>query len=194
NLSVGTLDFFGTLQAALALAETEEQIKIISSPRIMTMSNETANINQTTEVAVRQVTQNGTATQESFQFKPLTMKLEVTPQVTADGSVIMKVLVNRQFQGADVSGAGTGAFSVNSREANTRVLVKNGQTSVIGGVYQSDATDGETGTPGLRDIPILGYLFKTKNINKSKSELLIFLTPRIIGQASSESSPATQDL
>ncbi|MGE9744587.1 type IV pilus secretin PilQ family protein [Bdellovibrio bacteriovorus] len=194
NLNVGTLDIFGTLSAALALNESEEQVKIISAPRIMTLSNEKADINQTTEVPVRQVTQNGTATQETFQFKPLTLKLEVTPQVTADGSVIMKVLVNRQFRGADVSSAGQGAFAVNSREANTRVLVKNGQTAVIGGIYQSDATDGEVGVPWFRELPFVSYLFKTKNISKEKSELLIFLTPRIMGQIDSNAgNPTTTD-
>lgn len=196
NLNVGTLDIFGTLSAALALNESEERVKIISAPHIMTLSNEKADINQTTEVPVRQVTQNGTATQETFQFKPLTLKLEVTPQVTADGSVIMKVLVNRQFRGADVSSAGQGAFAVNSREANTRVLVKNGQTAVIGGIYQSDATDGEVGVPWFRELPFVSYLFKTKNITKEKSELLIFLTPRVMGQIdnSSNGTPATTDL
>lgn len=195
GLNVGTLDIFGTLSAALSLNEINDQVKIISAPRISTMSNEKAEISQTTEVPVRQVTQNGTATQETFQFKPLTLKLDVTPQVTADGSVIMKVLVNRQFRGADVSSAGQGAFAVNSREANTRILVKNGQTAVIGGIYQSDATDGETGVPWFREIPVLGHLFKTKNITKEKSELLIFLTPRILGQVGSGSmNPETTDL
>lgn len=195
NLSVGTLDFLGTLQAALSLSEQEEQVKVISSPRIMTLTNEKADITQTTEVAVRSVTQSVTGPPtETFQFKPLTMKLEVTPQVTADGSVIMKVNVNRQFQGADTSGAGQGAFAVNSREANTRVLVKNGETAVIGGIYQSDATDGETGVPWFREIPGIGYLFKTKNIKKDKSELLIFLTPRIVGQVGSGPSlPPVKD-
>lgn len=191
NLSVGTLDFFGTLQAALALSETEDQVKVISAPRIMTMSNEKADINQTTEVPVRQVTQSGTSTQESFTFKPLTLKLEVTPQVTADGSVIMKVLVNRQFRGGDVSSAGQGAFAVNSREANTRVLVKNGQTAVIGGIYQSDAVDGESGVPWLREIPIINNLFRSSNTTKAKSELLVFLTPRIIGPTTSEADSST---
>lgn len=190
NLSIGTLDVFGTLSAALALSEQESQVKIISSPRIMAMTNEKADISQTTEVPVRQVTQNGTATQETFQFKPLTMKLEVTPQVTADGSVIMKVSVNRQFQGAEVSSAGQGAFAVNSREANTRVLVKNGQTAVIGGIYQSDATNGENGVPYLREIPVLGYLFKTKSTKTQKQELLVFLTPRILGQVEGGNSPS----
>ncbi len=194
NLMVGTLDIFGTLNAALSLQESESQVKIISSPRIMTMTNEKADISQTTEVAVKQVTQNGTATQETFQFKPLTMKLEVTPQVTADGSVIMKVSVNRQFRGGDVSGAGQGAFSVNSREANTRVLVKNGQTAVIGGIYQSDATEGATGVPWLREIPVVGWLFKTQNVTKDKNELLVFLTPRILGQVGEGASSPAQEL
>lgn len=195
NLNVGTLDIFGTLSAALAINEQENLVKIISSPRIMILTNEKGTINQTTEVPVRQVTQNGTATQETFQFKPLTMKLEVTPQVTADGSVIMAVNVNRQFQGADVSSAGQGAFAVNSREANTRVLVKNGATAVIGGIYQSDAQDGETGIPWFRELPFISYLFKTKNTRTQKSELLVFLTPRIMGQVDSGggSSPSTQD-
>lgn len=195
NLSVGTLDFLGTLQSALSISESEEQVKVISSPRIMTLTNEKADITQTTEVAVKKVQQNlsGGPT-ESFEFKPLTMKLEVTPQVTADGSVIMKVNVNRQFQGADVSGAGQGAFSVNSREANTRVLVKNGETAVIGGIYQSDALDGETGVPWFRELPVFSYLFKTKNIRKDKSELLIFLTPRIVGQVGGGASlPPVKD-
>lgn len=182
NLAVGTLDFFGTLTAALTLAESEQKVKVISAPRVMTLTNETAVINQTTEVPVRQVTQNGTATQTTFTFKPLTLKLEVTPQVTADGSVIMKVNVNRQFRGADVSGAGQDAFSVNSRDANTRVLVKNGQTAVIGGIFQSDATEGESGIPWLREIPVFGNLFRARSTSREKSELLVFITPRIMGQ------------
>lgn len=182
NLAVGTLDFFGTLTAALTLAESEQKVKVISAPRVMTLTNETAVINQTTEVPVRQVTQNGTATQTTFTFKPLTLKLEVTPQVTADGSVIMKVNVNRQFRGADVSGAGQDAFSVNSRDANTRVLVKNGQTAVIGGIFQSDATEGEQGIPWLREIPVFGNLFRARSTSREKSELLVFITPRIMGQ------------
>lgn len=181
NLSVGTLDVFGTLTAALSLAQSEGKTKVISAPRIMTMTNEPAVINQTTEVPIKTVTQNqnGTST-ETFQFKPLTLKLEVTPQVTADGSVIMKVNVNRQF--GSFAAGNAEALSVNSREANTRVLVKNGQTAVIGGIFQSDATEGESGVPWLKDLPFLGGLFRNNEVNRQKSELLVFVTPRIIGQ------------
>lgn len=195
NLNVGTLDFFGTLQAALALSESEEQVKIISAPRILTMTNEKADISQSTDVPVRQTTVSNGVVTETFTQVPLALSLEVTPQVTADGSIIMKVQVKRQFKGADVSSAGQGAFSVNKREANTRVLVKNGQTAVIGGIYQSDATDGETGVPWFRELPVLGYLFKSKNISKEKSELLVFLTPRIINPPEATSAEApVQDL
>ncbi|HWU42351.1 MAG TPA: type IV pilus secretin PilQ, partial [Bdellovibrio sp.] len=187
GLDVGTLDVFGTISAALSLSETDNRVKVLASPRIFTMSNEPANINQTTEFPIKTVTLNGNQSQESFTFKPLTLKLEVTPQVTADGSVIMKIGVNRQFKGADVSTV-QGGFAVNTREANTRVLVKNGQTAVIGGIYQSDASDGESGVPWLRDVPVLGWLFKAKSTDKQKSELLIFLTPRIMGQVDSGSA------
>lgn len=182
GLNVGTLDIFGNISAALALSESESQVKVISSPRILALSNEQADINQTTEVPVRQVTVTGNSTQETFQFKPLALKLAVTPQVTADGSVIMKVGVMRQFKGADQGSGGNVSFPVNSREANTRVLVKNGQTAVIGGIYQSDATDGDVGVPWFRELPVLGHLFKTNSVDKSKLELMIFLTPRIMGQ------------
>ncbi len=194
NLSVGTLDIFGTLQAALSLSESEEQVKILSAPRIMTLTNEKADISQTTEVPVRTMTTSVNGNIETFQFKPLTLKLEVTPQVTADGSIIMKVLVNRQFRGADVSSAGAGAFAINSREANTRVLVKNGQTAVIGGIYQSDAIEGNQGVPWLKDVPVLKYLFSNKNSESRKTELLVFMTPRIVGQTDSASTVApTED-
>lgn len=189
GLKLGTLDVLGDLTAALSLSESEQLVKVISSPRIVTMSNEKADINQTTEVPIKQVTITGNSSQETFQFKPLTLKLEVTPQVTADGSVIMKILVNRQFQGANVS-AQSEAFPVNSREANTKVLVRNGETAVIGGIYQSDAMNGESGVPWFREIPVLGYLFKTKDTRKTKTELLIFVTPRILGQVQSAKQEA----
>jgi type IV pilus assembly protein PilQ len=195
GLNVGTLDIFGNISAALALSESESQVKVISSPRILAMSNEQADINQTTEVPVRQVTVNGNTTQETFQFKPLALKLAVTPQVTADGSVIMKVGVMRQFKGADQGTGSSVSFPVNSREANTRVLVKNGQTAVIGGIYQSDATDGDAGVPWFKDLPVLGHMFKTSTQDKTKMELLIFLTPRIMGQIEGSGPTAnTNDL
>lgn len=183
GLNVGTLDVFGDISASLALFEKEEKVKVLSSPRIVTLSNEKADISQTNELPVKTLTPqpNGQPI-VTYQFKPLTLKLEVTPQVTGEGTVIMKVSVNRQIKGAAVSTTDD-TFSVNSREANTRVIVKNGQTAVIGGIYRSDVTEGITGVPWLKDIPVLGALFRGTSTDKQRSELLIFLTPRILAQA-----------
>lgn len=191
GLSVGTLDIFGDIAASLALFETEQKVKVLSSPRIVTLSNEKADISQTNELPVKTLTpQPNGQPLITYQFKPLTLKLEVTPQVTGEGTVIMKVTVNRQIKGAAVSTTDD-TFSVNSREANTRVIVRNGQTAVIGGIYRSDVTEGTTGVPWLKDIPVLGNLFKGTTIDKQRSELLIFLTPRILAQAESSAAHAT---
>ena len=183
GLNVGTLDIFGDITASLALFEKEEKVKVLSSPRIVTLSNEKADISQTNELPVKTLTPqpNGQPI-VTYQFKPLTLKLEVTPQVTGEGTVIMKVAVNRQIKGAAVSTTDD-TFSVNSREANTRVIVKNGQTAVIGGIYRSDVTEGTTGIPWLKDVPVIGHLFKGTSTDKQRSELLIFLTPRILAHA-----------
>lgn len=188
GLNIGTMDILGSLSASLALNEIEDNVKVISSPRIVTLSNEPANITQTTEIPIKSVTTVvGSPPSESFQFKPLTLKLDVTPQVTADASVIMNVLVNRQVEGAAESG-NSGQKPINSREAKTKVLVKNGQTAVIGGIYQSDAAAIDRGVPWFKDVPVLGYLFKSSETTKRKIELLIFLTPRILGQNESTAS------
>ncbi|MFP5518666.1 MAG: type IV pilus secretin PilQ [Bdellovibrionia bacterium] len=194
NLAIGTLDIFGNLEAALSLRELQEQVKVISSPRILVLTNEVANISQTQEVPVRQITQNGSSTQETFQFKPLSLKMEVTPQVTSDGSIMMKLGVARQIRGADVGSGDSTTFSVDSREANTRVLVQNGQTAVVGGIYNSEMTSGEDGVPWLRELPIVGSLFKTSRQSRSKTELLVFITPRIVGTPDSKSGSNSRGL
>jgi type IV pilus assembly protein PilQ len=192
GLNVGTLDIFGNLTASLALFEREDKIKVLSAPRIMTLSNEKADISQTNELPVKTLTPQTTGQpQITYQFKPLTLKLEVTPQITTQGTIIMKVSVNRQIKGPAVS-ATDDTFSVNSREANTRVIVKNGQTAVIGGIYRTDLTEGVTGVPWLKDIPVLGYLFKGTTTDRQRSELLIFLTPRILAQADSGGGMASE--
>lgn len=187
GVQVGVLDLLGDLNASLNLFEQEEKVKVLSSPRIVTLSNETANITQSNELPVKQVTQTNGATTTSYTFKKLDLKLEVTPQITSEGTVIMKVGVSRDVQGAAVSTTDE-QFSVNKREANTKVIVKNGQTAVIGGIYRADTTEGVTGVPWLKDIPVLGYLFKANSTRRQRSELLIFLTPRILAQA--ETTPS----
>lgn len=181
NLELGTLDFIGDLSAALTLYELDNLIKVISAPRIMTLNGQKAKISQRTEIAIP-VTQQGTGNAPAtttFSFKPVELSLEVSPQITADGGIIMAVKVKREFLGAVVPGQPP---PVNTREADTSVLINNGQTVVMGGIFQSDATEQEEGVPFLRKVPILGSLFKGNYQNKEKNELLIFLTPRIMNK------------
>lgn len=179
NLTLGRMDFFGNLDATLLLNERDNKVKIISSPRVVTLTNEAARISQVTQVPVRKITTSATTSTVTFDFKDLSLLLDVTPQVTGDSSIIMKVKVTREIQGASVDVTNE-AFSVDKREADTKVLVRNGETSVIAGVYQSDVAEGATGVPFLKDIPFLGRLFKSTTTTKRKNELLIFLTPRIL--------------
>lgn len=182
---MGTLDILGDLSASLQLYEQKNMAKVLSSPRIVTLHNEPAEINQTTEVPLIQETVTATGSTKTATFKPVKLRLSVVPQITNDGAVIMAVDVNRDF----LSGAAdqqTGARAVNTRSAKTKVLVKNGQTAVIGGIYQSDQSTGENKVPVLGDIPILGWLFKSQSKTDNRNELLIFLTPRILGQADSQ--------
>lgn len=192
RFSVGTLDILGDLSATLSLFEREGSAKVVSSPRVMTLHNEKAQINQTTQIPL--ITSNavaGGASTESVTFQPVKLSLGVTPQVTNDGSVIMNLEVNRDFAEEIVSQR-TQARPISSRAATTKVLVKNGQTAVIGGIYQSDMTVGETKVPILGDIPILGWFFKSQSKDQNKNELLIFVTPRIVGNPTSEVNPALQ--
>lgn len=192
SFSIQQLDFLGDFAATLSLGETEGKVKVLSSPRILTLHNEPAEINQNTQIPylTYPTTSTGaTASTPQVNFKDVKLKLSVTPLITNDASVIMSVNMIREFAG--LSGDDGGARPINSREAKTKVIVKNGQTAVIGGIYQSDASDSTSGVPGLSKIPVLGWFFKYYKETLDKNELLIFLTPRIVGQADSGvSSPA----
>ena len=185
NFAMGTLDILGDLTASLQLYESKNMAKVLSSPRIVTLHNEAAEINQVTEVPLIQETINNGVTTTTASFKPVKLRLSVLPQITNDGSVIMAVDVNRDFL-SGIANSKTGARAVNSRMAKTKVMVKNGQTAVIGGIYQSDQGFGETKVPWIGDIPIVGWLFKSQSKTDERNELLIFLTPRILGQADSQ--------
>ena len=180
TMRIGAFDFFGDLNAQLALAQTDSMVRIISSPRIVTMNKQQAEILQKGEViTVNSTVDTGGNTSSTAIRTPVQLKLNVTPQVTNEGSVLLDVDVLREFAGAVVDTA-TKARPVNSRSAKTKVMVPNGQTAVIGGIYQNDEQSGESGIPGLKDIPVFGWLFKSKNETREKNELIIFLTPRIL--------------
>jgi type IV pilus assembly protein PilQ len=179
NLTVGTFDVLGDLTALLSIYEREQKIKILSSPKITTLNKEKAHIEATQQVPNIQVlATQGVGTQTNVTFQDAKLQLDVTPQVTFNSDVIMEVDVSRDVPGASVGDLGTRA--INKRNAKTRVMVKDGNSLVLGGIFSQDETFTEGGVPLLKDIPVLGYLFKTKTKEISKNELVIFLTPRIL--------------
>ena len=181
NLSLGTLDILGDLNAVLALEEEEENVRVISSPRIVTLHNEEASITQTATVpvVVSENTKDGAKTYKDLDLK---MDLKVVPEIANNGVVQLKVDISRQFLGAIRSDGSAGSHT---RSAKTKVMVKSGQTAVIGGIYQNDSSQLDSGVPFLKDIPFIGFFFRNGNFHKDKTELLLFLTPRILSQAGS---------
>lgn len=187
GFSLGQLDVFGNLTASLNLLEIEGLAKVLSAPRIVTLDRQEADISQTSNIPYITTTLAATAVPGSAPvasnqvgFVSVKLELKVKPQITVDGSVIMDLDVLRQF--ADPVIVPGSPPQVNSREAKTQVLVENGDTIVIGGIYQVDTTDTTSGVPWLMNIPVLGWLFKNKSVNRDKNELVIFLTPRILNR------------
>lgn len=178
DLSIGVFDVIGDLSSTLKLAEDTEDVKVLSSPRIMALNKEPAEITQTSQFPFTTPTPIADAGQvlNQVQFQDVKLSLKVTPQITYSGEILMNVEILREIPGAAVAGA----RRVEGREAKTKVLVPNGKTVVIGGIYQVVDNVREVGIPLLKDIPLLGYLFKSRVVEKNRNELLIFLTPKII--------------
>jgi type IV pilus assembly protein PilQ len=180
GLRIGQLPLFGNLDARLSLAETDTLVRVLSSPRVVAMNKEKAQITQKGEnVTFSTVVDSQGQSTRSVVRTPVVVELAVTPQITSDGSIIMDVEIKREFAGPLLD-AESLAREINSRSATTKVLVRNGETAVIGGLYQSDQLQSDTGIPWLKEIPIFGWLFKARNMEKTKNELLVFLTPRIL--------------
>lgn len=161
-----------TLQ--LQASEANGETKTISSPRVVTLDNRKAVIKQGVSIPY-QTFENGDA---QLNFIDAVLSLEVTPHITADKSIIMKILVTRNSPDFAVAVAGTPG--INKNEADTETLVKDGQTLVLGGIYVIDRSDKATRVPFLYRIPILGNAFKNNSIKDNRKELLIFVTPRIV--------------
>ncbi|QLG89986.1 type IV pilus secretin PilQ [Chitinibacter bivalviorum] len=163
----------GLLGLELSALEQDGKGKIVSSPRLVTADQVEAVIEDGQEIPYSESSQNGAT---SVSFKKATLSLKVTPQITPDGSVFMDVAVNKDSRGeATLSGP-----AINTKQIKTKVLVENGGTVVIGGIYIEDTTNTVTQIPLLGDIPVMGNLFKNRTSVKAKRELLIFLTPRVL--------------
>ena len=174
GLHLGSINGSFNLDVALSALETTGNGRVLSTPRVSTQNNIEAEIKQGTQIPIQTVA-NNTVT---VQFKDAALILKVTPQITASNTVIMKIaLENGQ---ADFTKAVNGIPPINTQAATTSVQVNDGQTTVIGGIYLSNEQYQTDRTPGLGTIPLLKWLFKRDNAIDSSSELLIFITPRII--------------
>lgn len=182
DFRIGQFDVFGDIQATLGLAETMDQVKVVSAPRIVIVNNEMGSIVQSQNIPITNTTLSNGTPIVSTSYQPIEMRLEVTPQVTSENDVIMQINLKREFGANRTPDTPP---DVNRREAKTKVLVRNGQTAVIGGVYQADQTDKDTGIPWLKDIPVFGWLFKNRATTNDRTELLVFLTPRILNSENS---------
>jgi len=160
------------LALELSALEADGKGKIISSPRVVTADNIKALIEQGTELPYQAATSSGAT---SVSFKKANLKLEVTPQITPEGKVILDVDVNKDSRGINTPSG----FAIDTKHVRTQVLVENGGTVMIGGIFSEEETTGESKVPLLGDIPVLGYLFKNTSRGKDRKELLVFLTPRV---------------
>jgi type IV pilus assembly protein PilQ len=167
------LDSF-TLDIALSDLETEGRGRILSSPKIATQNNERAEIEQGVRIPVVTTT----ATEISVQFVSASLRLAVTPQITADGTVAMDVTVENNSP--DFVNRVGDVPPIRTQRAQTKILVADGGTAVIGGIFTINEGQSEVGVPWFRKIPGLGWLFKTRNITNENRELLIFITPKIV--------------
>jgi type IV pilus assembly protein PilQ len=157
----------------LSALEADGKGKIISSPRIVTADQLKALIEQGTELPYQQATSSGAT---SVAFRKANLKLEVTPQITPDGNVILDVDVNKDSVGQNT----TAGFAIDTKHVKTQVLVENGGTIVLGGIFQQTERKEVSKVPLFGDIPVLGHLFKNTSQISDKTELLIFLTPKIL--------------
>lgn len=147
--------------------------KVVSRPRVVTADQTKALIEQGTELPYQTSIGNGVT---AISFRKANLKLEVTPQITPDGSVVLDVDVNRDSVG-QITPAG---YAINTKHVKTQVRVEDGGTVVLGGIYEETNRNDEAKVPGLGDVPGLGWLFKNRDQTRRKSELLIFLTPRVV--------------
>jgi type IV pilus assembly protein PilQ len=161
------------LNLEISALEADGKGKVVSSPRVITADQQKALIEQGEELPYQVATSSGAT---SLQFRKANLKLEVTPQVTPEGNVILDVDITKDSVGR----ATTAGFAINTKHVKTQVLVENGGTVVIGGIFEQNDREDITKVPFLGDVPYLGNLFKTRNTSSSKTELLIFLTPKIV--------------
>ncbi len=172
RLGESVLDI-GTLDLQISALESDGNGKVISTPRVTTLNGESAVISQGTSIPYQSSDDNGTKT----EFVDAELKLEVTPVINPDGSILLDILATNDSPSFTPL---AGAPSIDTKKAETKVLIQDGETTVIGGIFVETYVDSEDGIPWLMSLPVLGNLFKSQKKQRVKNELLIFITPRIV--------------
>ncbi|MFZ1700671.1 MAG: type IV pilus secretin PilQ [Pyrinomonadaceae bacterium] len=185
NTAIGlTTGVFGTAQlsAMISAGEQKGQVKVIATPRVTALNNRRAEILSATQIPVTTVQPGGTGGAggviASTTYIKVPLRLEITPQITDLGTVILNVVAENSST-PQVQAGSTSAPSINTQSMSTQVTVPDGGTTVIGGVLFDDERESQDRTPGLASIPLLGNLFKRKGVSRSTNEILFFITPRI---------------
>ncbi len=157
-----------SLDAQLQLGEEKNLTKIISSPRLVTLNNQRAEIVQGTKIATPTESESGGTT---IEYQDAFLKLSVLPQITPDNKLILDL---------DISDDAPSGDDISTRSARTRLIVNDGETLVIGGVNKTTERFGSNRVPGAHQVPLLGWLFKNKDNQDNKEELLIFIRPKVL--------------
>ena len=166
------------LNLEISALEADGKGRVVSSPRVVTADQTKALIEQGTEFPYQQATSSGAT---SIAFRKAVLKLEVTPQITPEGNIILDLDVNKDSPGTPVEGG----MSINTKRVRTQVLVENGGTVVIGGIFELNERESENKVPVLGDIPVVGNLFKQRTRQAEKQEMLVFITPKMISDRGS---------
>jgi type IV pilus secretin PilQ/predicted competence protein len=174
GISLGNILGSFNLDAALTALERQGRGRVLSTPKVTTQNNKTAEIKQGVQIPI-QTTANNTI---SVTFKDAVLGLKVTPQITDAGTVILELELENNTP--DFANAVGGIPPINTQSAKTIVLVRDGQTAVVGGIYKSQEQTSANRTPFLSNLPVLGYLFRSKSVTTTNDELLLFITPRIV--------------
>ncbi|NOQ77555.1 MAG: type IV pilus secretin PilQ [Methylococcaceae bacterium] len=173
-LALAKLPLGAILELELSAMQAEGKGEVISSPRVITSNQSPAIIEQGTEIPYQEASSSGAT---SVSFKKAVLKLEVTPQITPDDQIIMDLKINKDQPVFDPRFT---VPSIDTKKVETQVLVDNGETVVLGGVYEQDKSEGSSRVPFFGDLPYVGFLFKTTKNVDTKKELLVFITPKII--------------
>jgi len=187
SLWLGTLGSFGDIATSLSLDETDNKVKILSSPRLYLIHSTPGEIKQTTNIQQPRLEQSAVATgavATSFEAVPVGLTLKVTPFISSIGTVRLNLNLDRGAVGQN--------NAISNRSITNEIIVRSGETAVVGGIYTSDVTDQNTGIPGLRNIPILGWLFRSESLSKLKTELMFFVSPRILNDLNTTTQAAAE--